>query len=148
MRSPDVSSTKVPDRMAHRGSDCVLKILVVDDEPAILGLFKDVLELSSFEVQTATSSSEAITVLDRDEFDAVVTDLRMETPLAGYEVVKAAHALNPRPAIALVTAFPVPATEWKQAGADALFVKGQNTINLGEDLQQLVNARAAASPNP
>ncbi|MGZ4815663.1 MAG: hypothetical protein ACXVZV_09655 [Terriglobales bacterium] len=75
----------------------------------------------------------------------MVTDLRMETPLAGYEVVKAARALSPRPAIALVTAFPVPATEWKQVGADALFVKGQNTAKLGEDLQQLVNAHAAAS---
>ena len=122
----------------------MLKILLVDDEPAILALFKDVLELSSFEVHTAASSSEAVATLDREVFDAVVTDLRMETPLAGYEVVKAARALHPRPAIAVVTAFPVPSSEWKHAGADALFVKGQNTIRLGEDLQQLVNSHVAA----
>ncbi|MGZ4815662.1 MAG: hypothetical protein ACXVZV_09650 [Terriglobales bacterium] len=38
----------------------MLKILLVDDEPAILGVFKDVLELSSFAVHTAASSSEAV----------------------------------------------------------------------------------------
>jgi len=121
----------------------VLKLLLVDDEPAVLGLFKQVLELSSFHVQTARSAEEGVAALGGDSFDVVVTDLRMETPLAGYEVVKAAQDLHPRPAIALVTAFPVPTAEWKRAGADALFVKGQNTLNLGDELVQLANSHAA-----
>ena len=121
----------------------MLKLLLVDDEPAVLGLFKQVLELSSFHVQTARSAEEGVAALGGDSFDVVVTDLRMETPLAGYEVVKAAQDLHPRPAIALVTAFPVPTAEWKRAGADALFVKGQNTLNLGDELVQLANSHAA-----
>ncbi|HVZ18624.1 MAG TPA: response regulator [Terriglobales bacterium] len=119
----------------------MLKLLLVDDEPAILEVFKEVLELSSFEVHTAKSASEALTILQDEVFDAVATDLRMESPLAGYQVVRAACNISPRPTIALVTAFPVPSSEWRQAGVDALFVKGHNTIRLGEDLLQLVNSR-------
>jgi DNA-binding NtrC family response regulator len=119
-----------------------VKLLLVDDEPTVLGLFKEVLELSSFEVQTARSAEEGVAALGRDSFDVVVTDLRMETPLAGYEVVRAAQDVRPRPAIALVTAFPVPASEWKSAGADALFIKGHNTTNLGSDLVQLANSHS------
>src|SRR3954469_5144250 len=102
--------------------DYLQKLLLVDDEESILKMFKSILEMDDFAVETASSAGAGIAALNNDTFDVVVTDLRMETQLAGYDVVRAATNLRPKPVVAIVTAFPVPASEWKKAGADALFV--------------------------
>jgi CheY-like chemotaxis protein len=75
-------------------------------------------------------------------FDLILTDMRMETPLAGYEVVRAAHQIRPRPAIVILTAFPIPSSDWRASGADALLVKGADILDLPEKLQTLVKQRA------
>jgi CheY-like chemotaxis protein len=126
----------------------MLKVLLVDDEPTILRLLRAVLEMHHYSVKTAGTAREAIALLTPGAFDIVITDLRMETPLAGFEVVAAAKRLAPRPLIMLLTAFPVPAAEWKAAGADALHIKGMETPSLPEQLKSLVQQRAAKNETP
>jgi len=117
------------------------RILIVDDEPAIVGLLKSVLQLASFEIETARSAAEAKPRLLENHFDIVLTDMRMETPVAGFEVVRAARQLEPRPAIAILTAFPISPAEWRPSGADALIVKGTNIMNLPDKLRSLLKIR-------
>ena len=93
------------------------RILIVDNETAILGLLKSVLELALFEIETARSAAEAKSLLAEKPFDIVMTDMRMETPTAGYDVIRAARQLKPRPAIAILTAFPISPAEWRPSGA-------------------------------
>ena len=119
----------------------MFRILIVDDEPAILGLLNAVLQLASFEIETARSAAEAKLRLLESRFDIVLTDLRMESPVAGFEVVRAARQLEPRPAIAILTAFPISPSEWRPSGADALIVKGTNIMNLADKLRSLVKLR-------
>src|SRR5689334_14796001 len=114
------------------------RVLLVDDEEAIRRLMSSILEMADFEVTTAASAREGIQKLGTESFDLVLTDLRMETPLAGYEVVKAARSLSERPVSVIVTAFPVPASEWRSVGADALFTKGLGTIQMAEQLKKLL----------
>jgi DNA-binding response OmpR family regulator len=118
----------------------MLRILIVDDEPAILGLLRSVLELSSFEVETARSAAEAKAILSEKSFAIVMTDMRMETPTAGFDVVRAARQLRPRPAIAILTAFPISSAEWRPSGADMLMVKGSDIMSLPEKLTALIKA--------
>jgi DNA-binding response OmpR family regulator len=120
----------------------MFRILVVDDEPSILGLLKTVLELALFHVETLSSAKQATARLVEDTFDVVLTDMKMETPTAGYDVIRAARHRRPRPAIAILTAFPISPAEWKPSGADALFVKGSDLINLPEKLKALIKQRA------
>lgn len=122
----------------------MLRTLLVDDEEAILRLLKTVLELNGFAVTTARSAHEACAALSDQAFDVVVTDLKMETQLAGFEVVRAAYCLSPRPVIAVITAFPVPASDWRAAGADALYVKGLETLKIPEELKRLIEESAHA----
>ena len=68
------------------------QVLIVDDEPMILSTLADVFRLRHFEVSTATSAEEAIAMLAERDFDLVLTDIRMETPLAGYDVIAEAKA--------------------------------------------------------
>jgi DNA-binding response OmpR family regulator len=126
----------------------MFRILVVDDEAAILGLLKTLLEPASFQVDTAASAAEAKTRLQEKAFDIILTDMRMETPLAGYDVVRAARQVRPRPAIAILTAFPISRSEWLPSGADALFVKGLDLISLPDKLRALIDQQAQSGVLP
>ena len=53
------------------------KILLVDDELSILDSFAKILAHAGYEVTTAASGEEAITKLQADNFDIVLTDLAM-----------------------------------------------------------------------
>ena len=121
----------------------MFRALVVDDEEPILRLMCAMLKIQGFEVRTASSAREAIVLLREESFDLLVTDLRMETPLAGFEVTRFAQTLDPRPAIAVLTAFPVPGPAWKAAGADALYVKGAHSLELCAELEALVQKHMA-----
>jgi PAS domain S-box-containing protein len=53
------------------------RVLVVDDEPEIIELVRDILEGAGYEVATAESGAVALALLETARFDAVVSDLRM-----------------------------------------------------------------------
>ena len=59
------------------GAALPARVLVVDDEPALARLMRDMLELAGLEVSVAHSGSDAMEMLGLARFDAVVTDLRM-----------------------------------------------------------------------
>jgi CheY-like chemotaxis protein len=119
--------------------------LLVDDEEAVLRMLAELLTQDGFSVVTASSSAQATAMLAEKEIpDIVITDLRMESPLAGFDVVKAARQMEPRPLIVILTAFPVPPSDWKAAGADALLVKGQNPLGLSKQLWSLFHDHTSA----
>ncbi len=122
----------------------MLKALLIDDEPAVLDVLSTLLERDGFSVLTAASAAEGSAVLAQKQVDIVVTDLRMESPLAGFEVVRAARRIEPRPVIVLLTAFPVPTSDWRSAGADALVVKGVKPGQLPKYLKGLLIQQAAS----
>lgn len=113
------------------------RILLVDDELAILLTLKAVLEISGFEVETAASAREAKMKIRAHEYHMVITDMRMESDTAGMEVVAAAKKSPCRPAIAMLTAFPLPGSEGED-GADKLLVKPMNTSDLLRQLEALL----------
>jgi DNA-binding response OmpR family regulator len=110
------------------------RILLVDDELAILLTLRAILEMNGFEVDTAASAKEAQTKLKNGVFEMVITDMRMETETAGYDVIRAARQQPYNPATALLTAYPSLGNEWKTNGAQSLLVK---PVNTGELLRQL-----------
>jgi CheY-like chemotaxis protein len=117
------------------------RVLLVDDDISIVHLFSTVLEMNGFSVTTAQSASEAVCVIDQAPFDMVITDLHRETPTAGFEVVRAARDRSPRPIIVVITAYPVPSSDWRRIGADALYLKGANTMALPEQLKELLKRK-------
>ena len=64
------------------------RILLVDDELAILLTLKAVLEINGFEVETAASAKEAKLKIRSHTYHMVITDMRMESDTAGNEVVE------------------------------------------------------------
>lgn len=114
------------------------RILLVDDELAILLTLKAILEMHGFEVDTAASAKEAEKKLGAAEFEMVITDMRMESETAGYDVIRAARSQAYNPATAILTAYPSLGTDWKAKGAQSLLVKPVNTQDLLRQIEALL----------
>ncbi len=115
------------------------RILLVDDELAILLTLRAILEMNGFEVDTASSGREAISKLrDGNQYHMVITDLKMETEGAGYDVIRTAKQLENGPAVAVLTAFPTLGSGWKSEGADSMLVKPMNTEDLLRQIEVLL----------
>ena len=114
------------------------RILLVDDEVAILLTLKAVLEISGFEVDTAASAREAKLKLRANQYHMVITDMRMESETAGKEVVAAARKAAYKPAVAMLTAFPEQVYEGDPDAADKMLVKPMRTGDLIRQLEALL----------
>ena len=114
------------------------RILLVDDDLAVLLSLKAVLEISGFEVDTAASAEEAIAQLGASEYHMVITDMRMEEDLSGFQVIKAAKEASYDPAIAILTAYSLPGSQWSEEGALCMMVKPVDTAILLRQLEALL----------
>jgi len=114
------------------------RILLVDDDMAVLLTLKAVLELNEFDVDTASSAAEAVKKMSADVYQMVITDSRMETEDAGFHVIRAARKQSYNPATALLTAYPPEDHEWKREGAQSLLVKPMGTKDLLRQIEALL----------
>lgn len=114
------------------------RILLVDDELAILLTLKAVLELHGFQVETAASVQEAKQKMRQAEFEMVITDMRMESETSGFEVIHAARQQSYDPATAILTAYPSLGYDWEARGAQSLLVKPVNTPDLLRQIEALL----------
>jgi PAS domain S-box-containing protein len=78
------------------------RILVVDDEPDVAAVVKDVLATAGHEVDTAISGTEALKMLELTAYDLVFTDLGMPD-MSGWEVAERINEEKPGLAVVLVT---------------------------------------------
>jgi DNA-binding response OmpR family regulator len=125
------------------------RILLVDDDLAVLLTLKAVLELHNFEVDTASSAAEAQTKLVSGIYQMVITDARMEHETAGHDVICAARKQPYNPATALLTAYPPTEANWSNHGADSLLVKPIGVNDLVRQIEALLVQQAdKATPWP
>ncbi len=106
------------------------RILLADDELAVLLTLKAVLEMNGFEVETAGSAKEAISKINANRYNMVITDMKMEHERSGFEVIQAAKKKDYDPAIAILTAYPSLGGDWTEDGAQSMLVKPMNTEDL------------------
>lgn len=114
------------------------RILLVDDDVAVLLTLKAVLEMHGFEVQTAQSVADATAKLEDGTYQMVITDMRMETETAGLQVVRLARDQPYQPATAILTAYPPDDADWRQQGAGSLLVKPVGTKDLVRQIEALL----------
>jgi EAL domain-containing protein (putative c-di-GMP-specific phosphodiesterase class I)/ActR/RegA family two-component response regulator len=81
------------------------RILVVDDEPALLALYSEVLSGEGFAVTACRSGGEALACLEREVFDAALSDISMPG-LDGMGLLRALRARGLDLPVVLVTGAP------------------------------------------
>ncbi len=78
------------------------RVLLVDDEPAIWELLGQKLEASGFDWRGCSSAEEALERLQREKYDAIISDLKMPG-LTGLELLQEASKRYPHTAFLMAT---------------------------------------------
>lgn len=80
------------------------KILVVDDEKAVRKLFWDLFKKEGYVVTAVASGEEALTTLDKEKFDVVLLDIKLEH-MSGIEALKKIKETKPQTTVVMITGF-------------------------------------------
>jgi two-component system, NtrC family, response regulator HydG len=80
------------------------RVLVVDDEREMADTVAEYLDGRGYRTEIAVGGRAALSALKRKEFDAVISDLRMEG-LDGLDVLEAARAADPTRPVIIMTAY-------------------------------------------
>ncbi len=80
------------------------RILIVDDEPAIRGLLALTFKMAGYEVETAASGKEAISLCENARFDLVISDIMMPE-MDGHELAQWVAARFPDTRTVLMTGY-------------------------------------------
>ncbi len=78
------------------------RLLLVEDDPEILNLLRDMLRLKGHRVVAMSDGEKALELIDSSHFDLVLTDLGMPV-ISGWEVAKHAKAKNPNMPVVMIT---------------------------------------------
>ncbi len=79
------------------------RVLVVDDEKAMVLALKGVLTKEGYQVETAASGREALERVETGNFHVIITDLSMDG-ISGMQVLERARAIDPDIAVIMITA--------------------------------------------
>ncbi len=83
-----------------------VKILFVDDEPAIRTSLPAILRVHGFEVTAAGSVSQALQAIGTQSFDVLISDLNIGSPGDGFTVVSAMRRTQPNCVTLILTGYP------------------------------------------
>ncbi len=94
------------------------RVLIVDDNPNMSNLLSDMLEVFDFSSQRAADGEEALSLLNREDFSLLITDLRMPR-MTGLELLKAVKDKYPKLPVVVITGYSTEATEQELVSAKA-----------------------------
>lgn len=81
------------------------RVLLVDADLTSRLTLQTVLEAGGYRVDAAASAAEAVGLLEKSEYELVLSDLQMESPEAGLKVLAHARMMEYKPATALITTY-------------------------------------------
>ncbi|MCA9627318.1 MAG: EAL domain-containing response regulator [Myxococcales bacterium] len=121
------------------------RVLVVDDEPALLRAFRRCLSLRGFHVDTAPGGEEAIAQLNQHEYDAILSDIAMPG-MDGIQLLRETREHDLDVPVILVTGEPAVSTAVKalEYGAFHYLTKPVTNDNLEEVLDKAVRLHRMA----
>jgi CheY-like chemotaxis protein len=120
------------------------RILAVDDEAVVLDSFRRILVLEGYSIDTVESGPEALSLVQRHDYDFVFTDLKMPG-MDGVEVVKAVKHLRPDVDLVVITGYGTieTAVQTMQHGASEYVQKPFSAEELADFVNKLLVKRQA-----
>jgi len=107
------------------------KVLIVDDEEDFLEVMAERMKSRGMEVSTSTSAEEALVLIEKESFDAVILDFMMPG-MDGIETLKAIKAAKPELQIILLTGHAT-----VQKGVEAMKLGAMDVMEKPADLEIL-----------
>jgi len=127
----------------------VKKILIVDDEPTVRALLRDVLEIEGYDIVEASDGEAAIAAVADEVPDLLVLDVMMPG-MSGIDVLmqlREEHSNNQLPII-LLTAASDDDTTWRgwSSGASIYLQKPFDPSHLLDWVERLISGPSGPSP--
>lgn len=123
-------------------------VLIVDDEDAALRLCSDIAFEAGLRVRTATTTEQALEILDELPVDFVITDLRIPE-LGGLELLRRVREHYPEVAVLVLTQYGTiqTAVEATRLGAADYVTKPFHIDELRRKLQRLIHEQELDQEN-
>jgi len=133
--------TPTEQTVAHR-------VLLVDDDDAVLAMMNATLTGKGFDVVAVSSVTEALRHITTESFDVLITDLHMPNPGDGFTVVTAMRHSQPDALTLLVSGYPDVQSAMAAIllEADEIMVKPFEVGRLAELVRAKMITRRPASP--
>jgi DNA-binding NtrC family response regulator len=107
------------------------KVLIVDDDKTFLSILSERMRNRDMDVTTTASPVEALRIVERESFDAIILDLMMPE-MGGLEAFKRIKEKNPELQVIFLTGHPSVST-----GVDAMKLGAMDFITKPVDLNEL-----------
>ena len=83
-----------------------IRMLFVDDEPSIRLTLPQILRMKGYDVEVASTVSEALAAIQQRSFDVLLSDLNIGNPGDGFTVVSAMRRTQPNCITLILTGYP------------------------------------------
>ncbi len=123
-------------------------ILLVEDEDAVRGLAREVLEESGFRVLEAHDGDEALAIVARETvIDLMVTDVIMPR-MNGRELADRVRLVRPDLAVVFTSGYPGDSLLERRRGEDPVIfmAKPYSPFDLAERVRQVLDSRRGSAP--
>jgi CheY-like chemotaxis protein len=123
-----------------------IRVLVIDDEPAILDLLCEILRAHGQEAVGVTSGKEGIAKFKEGGFDIVFTDLSMPE-MSGWEVIDRLKEIDPQATLVLITGWgtQIEPEKLKEGGVDLMVGKPFSVSKVMETVSQALELKKKRS---
>ena len=124
------------------------RILFVDDEPSIRLTLPAILEMHGFVVRTASDVPEALALIQKEQFDVLLSDLNIGQPGDGFTIVSAMRRIQPNAVTVIITGYPAfeTALEAIRKQVDDYVVKPTDVDQLIEIIERKLHQRQPHMP--
>ncbi|HZJ72791.1 MAG TPA: response regulator, partial [Planctomycetota bacterium] len=124
------------------------RVLVVDDEPTVLDVFREYLAGEGYDITAVGSGEEAVSVLGKVKPDVILTDLNLPG-LSGLDVMRQARTADPEVAVIVVTghASASSAIDALRQGAYDYVTKPPDLYDVGQIVQRAIASRRLREDN-
>jgi PAS domain S-box-containing protein len=111
------------------------RVLLVEDDPLIRESTRDLLAKAGHQVKVAAGGAEALLLLDKSDFDALVTDIGLPG-MSGSDLAIRAHALKPGLAVVFASGYAAPDLPDELGQRAVMLHKPYDAAQLQVSLQQ------------
>jgi len=120
------------------------KILIIDDEEALLKNIGDYLKITGYDVFTSSNSANGLELLRNYEPELLLLDLHLKEGLTGIQVLRAAKMLKPDLKVVISSGFGEEEETKKSCfalGANAFLNKPMPLKSLSETIKNLLGVK-------
>ena len=100
--------------MGANGQSCERgrRALLIEDNKLVRGALHEVVGLLGYNTDAAASGREGLALFERNQYDVVLTNLRMPE-MTGFDVLEAVRLRNPKIPVVIVTGAPIDDDDWR-----------------------------------